>query len=192
MQAQCPDASPLQYREDEPRPATYRPVGAGAGAFVPVFLVGGAGFGAGLGAPPPLVAPAGRLAGCDAGGMPTGVGALTVTVVCPLTLPSVAVMCAVPGLRPSPFPLVSTLTTLAASLVHVTVFVMSAVVLSAQVPVQALFVTVSVPELTMPPPALPCVIVNPLIVTVPLSTVKTVAPPLGLNPGPGSQPVQLP
>jgi hypothetical protein len=44
-------------------------------------------------------------------------------------------MCAVPGLAPVAFPLASTCATLAASLVHVTVLVMSAVLVSAYVPV---------------------------------------------------------
>jgi hypothetical protein len=67
----------------------------------------GAGFGGDAPLPGWLVVPLGRLA--DAGGslIPIGVGALTVTVACPLILPCVAVTCAVPALCPVAVPAAS-------------------------------------------------------------------------------------
>src|SRR4051812_18505758 len=91
---------------------------ARAAAYLPI----GAGFGAGAGDPLGGVVPAfpGLLAGAGAGAIPTGVPALTVTLVCPETLPCVAVICAVPGDCPVTFPLASTLATDPASLLHTT------------------------------------------------------------------------
>src|SRR5262249_34244277 len=77
----------------------------------------------------------GLLTGAGASAIPIGVGALTVTVACPLTPPCSAVMCALPALFPATFPLASTVAVLAASLVRFTALVRSAVVLSAYVPV---------------------------------------------------------
>jgi hypothetical protein len=98
---------------------------------------GGIGFGVGAagGDPAGGVVPAlpGLLPG--AGATPTDVPALTVTLACPLTLPCVALICAVPGLAPVTFPLASTLATALAPLLHTTALVRSAVVLSAYVPV---------------------------------------------------------
>jgi hypothetical protein len=66
------------------------------------------------------LAPPGLLAGATPGAMPIVVGALTVTAVCPLMLPMLAVTSALPGLVPVTFPLVSTLATCGASLLHTT------------------------------------------------------------------------
>src|SRR5262245_27752149 len=102
---------PVSGSSPEPR-TPYRPVGAGKGAVPPPPPLRPVPLAAGV-APGSLVVPPGRFAGGVAGGIPTAVGAVTVTLVCPLTLPSVAVICAVPGLAPVPFPLASTLATLA-------------------------------------------------------------------------------
>jgi hypothetical protein len=85
------------------------------------------GAGAGSGDPVGAAAPPGRLAGAGAGAIPIGVGVLTVTVVCPLMLPMVALICALPGATPRNVPDVSTAAMLVAPLVHITWLVRSAV-----------------------------------------------------------------
>jgi hypothetical protein len=100
----------------------HRPVGRGPGAgpLPAVPPCGGAlGTGAGV-APGALVVPLGRPLGAGGTLTPPRVGVLTVTIVCPLTLPTVAVMCAVPPAVAVTSPLAFTLATLGVSLVHVT------------------------------------------------------------------------
>src|SRR5258708_34824533 len=93
----------------------YRPVGTDTGADPPGAPPRGEPLGAGV-ATGSIVVPLGRFAGCGAGTIPSGIGGVTVTFACPLTLPCVAVICAVPGVCAVALPVASTVTTAIASL----------------------------------------------------------------------------